>query len=78
MPSDVTGGSIYNPKSGELTFRPGPVFANLVLGDEINRAPPKTQSALLEAMSEQQVTIEGVTRELPAPFVVFVKITVSE
>ena len=70
VPSDVTGGSIYNPKSGELTFRPGPVFANLVLGDEINRAPPKTQSALLEAMSEQQVTIEGVTRELPAPFVV--------
>lgn len=70
VPSDVTGASIYNPKSGELSFRPGPVFANLVLGDEINRAPPKTQSALLEAMSEQQVTVEGVTRELPSPFIV--------
>ena len=70
VPSDVTGASIYNPKSGDLSFRPGPVFANLVLGDEINRAPPKTQSALLEAMSEQQVTVEGVTRELPSPFMV--------
>ena len=70
VPSDVTGASIYNPKSGDLSFRPGPVFANLVLGDEINRAPPKTQSALLESMSEQQVTVEGVTRELPSPFMV--------
>nr|WP_277555737.1 MoxR family ATPase [Halobaculum sp. YSMS11] len=70
LPSDVTGINVYNQKSGEFEFRPGPVFANIVLGDEINRAPPKTQSALLEAMEEQQVTVDGVTRELPNPFTV--------
>jgi MoxR-like ATPase len=68
MPSDVTGSSLYDPIRGELTFAPGPIFANLVLGDEINRAPPKTQAALLEAMQERQVTSDGVTRPLPAPF----------
>jgi MoxR-like ATPase len=70
MPSDVTGASIYNQKTAEFTFRPGPVFANLVLADEINRAPAKTQSALLEAMQERQVTTEGTTRELARPFLV--------
>jgi MoxR-like ATPase len=68
MPSDVTGSSLYDPIRGELTFAPGPIFANLVLGDEINRAPPKTQAALLEAMQEHQVTTDGVTRPLPTPF----------
>jgi MoxR-like ATPase len=70
MPSDVTGASIYNPQRGAFEFRPGPVFANLLLGDEINRAPPKTQAALLEAMQERQVTIEGETRPLEPPFLV--------
>jgi MoxR-like ATPase len=70
MPADVTGASIYDPNKADLLFRPGPVFANLVLGDEINRAPPKTQSALLEAMAEGQVTAEGETRPLPDPFLV--------
>ena len=70
LPSDVTGVNVYNQQSGEFEFRPGPVFANIVLGDEINRAPPKTQSALLEAMEEEQVTVDGVTRELPDPFTV--------
>jgi MoxR-like ATPase len=70
MPADVTGASIYDPRRAELLFRPGPIFANLVLGDEINRAPPKTQSALLEAMAESQVTAEGETRSLPDPFLV--------
>jgi MoxR-like ATPase len=70
MPSDVTGSSIYNQRTADFEFRPGPVFANLVLGDEINRAPPKTQAALLEAMQERQVTIEGVTRPLERPFLV--------
>ena len=70
MPSDVTGSSVYDPRRGELQFQPGPVFANLVLGDEINRAPPKTQAALLEAMQERQVTVDGVTRPLPRPFLV--------
>ena len=70
LPSDVTGVNVYNQKSGEFEFRAGPVFANIVLGDEINRAPPKTQSALLEAMEERQVTVDGVTRELPDPFTV--------
>jgi MoxR-like ATPase len=65
MPSDVTGSSIYNQRLGDFEFRPGPVFTNLLLGDEINRSPPKTQAALLEAMQERQVTIDGVTR--PAP-----------
>jgi MoxR-like ATPase len=70
MPSDVTGASIYNQKTAEFVFREGPVFANLLLGDEINRAPAKTQSALLEAMQERQVTTEGTTRRLPRPFLV--------
>ena len=70
MPSDVTGSSIYNQRLGDFEFRPGPVFANLLLGDEINRSPPKTQAALLEAMQERQVTIDGVTRPLPRPFLV--------
>ena len=70
MPSDVTGASIYNQKTSEFVFREGPVFANLLLADEINRAPAKTQSALLEAMQERQVTTEGTTRELPRPFLV--------
>ena len=69
-PSDVTGASIYNQKTAEFVFREGPVFANLLLGDEINRAPAKTQSALLEAMQERQVTTEGTTRQLPRPFLV--------
>src|SRR5437016_790286 len=70
MPSDVTGSSIFNQRTADFEFRPGPVFANLVLADEINRAPPKTQAALLEAMQEGQVTTEGETRRLPPPFVV--------
>jgi MoxR-like ATPase len=70
MPSDVTGSSIFNQRAGDFEFRPGPIFANLLLADEINRAPPKTQAALLEAMQERQVTIEGVTRPLEPPFVV--------
>ena len=70
LPSDVTGSNVYNQKSQEFEFRPGPVFANIVLGDEINRAPPKTQSALLEAMEEQQVTVDGDTRALADPFTV--------
>jgi MoxR-like ATPase len=70
MPSDVTGSSVYDQRSGELAFRPGPVFTNLLLGDEINRAPPKTQAALLEAMQERQVTADGVTHPLPRPFLV--------
>jgi MoxR-like ATPase len=70
MPSDVTGSSIFNQREGDFEFRPGPVFTNLLLGDEINRAPPKTQAALLEAMQERQATIEGVTRPIPRPFIV--------
>ena len=70
MPSDVTGSSIYNQRDGDFEFRPGPIFANLLLADEINRAPPKTQAALLEAMQERQVTSEGVTRRLGPPFLV--------
>src|SRR5919106_2370364 len=70
MPSDVTGSSIYNQREGDFEFRPGPIFANLLLADEINRAPPKTQAALLEAMQERQVTIEGRTYQLERPFVV--------
>jgi MoxR-like ATPase len=70
MPSDVTGSSIYNQRTADFEFRPGPIFANLVLGDEINRAPPKTQAALLEAMQERQVTIEGVSNQLERPFLV--------
>ena len=70
MPSDVTGSSIWNQREGDFEFRPGPIFTNLLLGDEINRAPPKTQAALLEAMQERQVTIEGVTHPLGPPFLV--------
>jgi MoxR-like ATPase len=70
MPSDVTGSSIFNQRESDFEFRPGPIFTNLLLADEINRAPPKTQSALLEAMQERQVTTEGQTRPLEAPFLV--------
>jgi MoxR-like ATPase len=70
LPADVTGVNVFNQQSREFEFNEGPVFANLVLGDEINRAPPKTQSALLEAMAEGQVTVDGDTRTLPAPFTV--------
>jgi MoxR-like ATPase len=70
LPSDVTGTHIFDERSGEFEFRKGPVFANVVLADEINRAPPKTQSALLEAMGEKQVTVDGETRDLPDPFFV--------
>jgi MoxR-like ATPase len=70
LPSDVTGVSVWNRQSGEFEFRPGGVFANIVLADEINRASPKTQSALLEAMEEDQVTVDGVTYPLGAPFMV--------
>ncbi len=70
MPSDVTGSSIYDQRGAEFEFRPGPVFANLLLADEINRAPPKTQAALLEAMQERQVTNEGTTHLLERPFLV--------
>jgi MoxR-like ATPase len=70
LPSDVTGAPFYDQRSGEMVFRPGPVFTQLLLADEINRTPPKTQAALLEAMAESQVTVDGVTRRLPRPFVV--------
>jgi MoxR-like ATPase len=70
MPSDVTGSSIWNQRDGDFEFRPGPIFTNLLLSDEINRAPPKTQAALLEAMQERQVTIEGHTHALELPFLV--------
>jgi MoxR-like ATPase len=70
MPSDITGINFYNQKQGEFEFRPGPIISNIVLADEINRATPRTQSALLEAMEERQVTVEGVTVPLPAPFLV--------
>jgi len=70
LPTDITGVSIYNQRSGEFEFRPGPIIAQMVLGDEINRATPKTQSALLEAMEERQVTIDGLTHMLPTPFMV--------
>ena len=70
MPSDVTGSSIWNQRDADFEFRPGPIFTNLLLADEINRAPPKTQAALLEAMQERQVTIEGRTNPLEPPFLV--------
>jgi len=70
LPSDVTGVSIYSQKTGEFSFRPGPIFANIVLADEINRASPRTQSSLLECMEEGQVTVDGITHELPSPFLV--------
>ncbi|MGH7338430.1 MAG: AAA family ATPase [Myxococcota bacterium] len=70
MPSDLTGNVVLDAGTGELRFRPGPIFANVVLADEINRTPPKTQAALLEAMEERQVTVEGQTHPLPDPFLV--------
>jgi MoxR-like ATPase len=70
LPSDVTGVNVFNQRSNEFEFRPGPVFANILLVDEINRASPKTQSALLECMQEQQVTVDGVSYQLPPPFMV--------
>ncbi len=70
LPNDITGVSIFNQQEGEFEFRPGPIFVNILLADEINRATPRTQSALLEAMQEQQVTVDGVTRRLPRPFLV--------
>ncbi|MEV7694788.1 MoxR family ATPase [Microbacterium sp. NPDC089189] len=70
MPGDVTGSLVYDARSGEFDFREGPVFTNILLADEINRTPPKTQSALLEAMEERQVSADGVTRALPHPFLV--------
>ncbi|XVH32551.1 AAA family ATPase [Haloferacaceae archaeon DSL9] len=70
LPADVTGVNVFNQKTREFDFQPGPIFANIVLADEINRAPPKTQSALLEAMEERQVTTDGTTRTLPEPFTV--------
>jgi MoxR-like ATPase len=70
LPNDVTGVSVFNQRNGEFEFRPGPVFVNILLADEINRATPRTQSALLEAMQEQQVSVDGVTRPLPRPFLV--------
>ena len=70
MPSDVIGTNVFNPQTAQFSLRPGPIVANVVLADEINRTPPKTQSALLEAMEEGQVTIDGVATILPAPFVV--------
>ena len=70
LPSDITGTNVFNENDGSFEFREGPVFANVVLADEINRAPPKTQAALLEAMAEGQVTVEGETYELPKPFIV--------
>jgi MoxR-like ATPase len=70
MPSDITGSSIYDQRSGAFSFRPGPIFTHVLLGDEINRAPPKTQAALLEAMEERQVTSDDATRPLERPFLV--------
>ena len=70
LPSDIMGTYMFDQKTGEFKLRAGPLFSNIVLADEINRAPPKTQAALLEAMEEKQVTIEGITHKLPAPFVV--------
>jgi MoxR-like ATPase len=70
LPNDITGVSVFNQKSGEFEFHAGPIFVNILLADEINRATPRTQAALLEAMQEQQVTVDGVTRDLPRPFLV--------
>ena len=68
LPSDITGLNYYNQKAGEFQFRPGPVFANIILADEINRATPRTQASLLECMEERQVTVDGVTRKLEEQF----------
>jgi len=71
LPSDITGTYVFNPKDNNFNFQAGPIFTNILLADEINRAPPKTQAALLEAMQEKQVTVEGNTHQLPQPFFVF-------
>src|SRR5580692_11194742 len=68
LPNDITGAAIFNPKTTEFEFRPGPLFAQIVLADEINRTTPRTQAALLEAMAERAVTVDGVRYDLPAPF----------
>ncbi|MDY7225468.1 AAA family ATPase [Hyalangium rubrum] len=68
LPTDIVGTSLFNPQDGSFRFKPGPIFANVLIADEINRASPRTQSALLEGLSEQQVTVDGETRSLPAPF----------
>lgn len=78
LPSDITGVNVFNQKTQDFEFQQGPIFANVVLGDEINRAPPKTQSALLEAMEEQQVTVDGTTHVLPTPFAVIATRNVIE
>lgn len=78
LPSDVTGVAIFDQRSNEFEFQPGPVFANIVIGDEINRASPKTQSALLECMEERQVSVDGTTHRLPDPFTVFATQNPSE
>ena len=70
MPTDITGTNIWNPRTGEFEFMPGPIFTNVLLADEVNRATPRTQSALLEVMEEQQVTVDGVSRQVPSPFFV--------
>ncbi len=70
LPTDITGTNIWNPRSGEFEYLPGPIFANILLVDEINRATPRTQSALLEVMEEQQVTVDGISRRVPTPFFV--------
>lgn len=70
LPTDITGTNIWNPKSGEFEYLPGPIFTNVLLADEINRATPRTQSALLEVMEEEQVTVDGVSRRVPSPFFV--------
>lgn len=70
MPTDVTGTNIWNPRTGEFEFMPGPIFTNVLLADEVNRATPRTQSALLEVMEEQQVTVDGISRAVPSPFFV--------
>ena len=78
LPSDVIGLSIFNQQSSEFEWKPGPIFSNVVVADEINRATPKTQSALLEAMAEEQVTVDGVSRQLPLPFIVIATQNPSE
>src|SRR5690606_8704140 len=70
LPSDILGTSVWNQASGEFVFHPGPVFSNVLLADELNRASPTTQSALLEAMAENRVTVDGATLDLPRPFIV--------
>ncbi len=70
LPSDITGGNVFNPQTGQFTYTPGPIFGHIILADEINRTPPRTQSALLEAMSDRQVTVDGTTYPLPEPFMV--------